>query len=545
MAATDALERGREAFGRRVWREAYAQLLAADREVPLAVEDLRRLATVAHLIGRDDESADAWARAHHACLRLDNPASAIRCAFWLAFGLLNRGELARGGGWLARARRLLDNSQSDCVEQGYLLMAAARQHLAGSDAALSLAIACQVATIANRFADADLMSLAGLCRGRALLALGRAAEGVTLLDEVMISVTTGEVSPIAVGSIYCAVIEACLEIGDLRRAQEWTAALEWWCASQPDLVPYRGRCLVYRAELMQLRGAWTDAEAELRQACEWLSQPPDQPVAGLAFYRRAEIHRLRGEFVKAEAAYREASLRGHEPQPGLALLRLIQGQLYTAAAAIRRVTDSAPDRTVRSEVLAAHVEIMLMSGDSETARAAADELSTIAAEVETPLLRAVAAQARGAVFLAEGNAPAACAALRDAWTAWQELQAPYEAARVRVLIGLTYRQLGDGDTAALELAAARRVFRQLGAAPDLARVEALARAATLKRTGGLSARELQVLRQVAAGKSNRAIAAAFCLSERTVDRHVSNVFAKLGVSSRAAATAYAYLHDLL
>jgi ATP/maltotriose-dependent transcriptional regulator MalT len=542
--AADALARGREAFGRRAWGAACADLAAADREAVLGGEDLERLAVAAHLVGRDADSEDVWARAHHAWLRQGEEPRAARCAFWLAFGLLNRGEVARAGGWLARARGLL-GGQHDCAEQGYLLLPLARRSLAEGDAANAEALARQVTTIADRFGDPDLAALARLGRGRALIHLGRAAEGVALLDEVMVAVTTGEVAPIAVGPIYCAVIESCQELGDPRRAQEWTTALGRWCASQPDLVPYRGQCLVFRAELMQLHGAWPDAVREAQRACERLSQPPGHPAAGPAFYRRAELHRLHGELARAEEAYREASLWGREPQPGLALLRVAQGQVDAAAAAIRRVVGEAQERAGRFPVLAACVEIMLAAGDVRAARAAADELSTLAADLDAPLLHAVAAHARGAVHLAEGDAQAALGALRRARAAWQELEAPYEAARVRVLIGLAYRQLHDHDTAAMELDAARLVFRRLGAAPDLARVEALSPKAAARAAGGLTARELEVLRLVAAGKSNRAIAADLVLSERTVDRHVSNIFTKLGLSSRAAATALAYERDLL
>jgi DNA-binding NarL/FixJ family response regulator len=301
--------------------------------------------------------------------------------------------------------------------------------------------------------------------------------------------------------------------------------------------------LVFRAEIMQLHGAWSDAVEEAQRACDWLSRPPG-PATGSAFYQRAELHRLRGEFAKGEQAYRQASQFGHTPQPGLALLRLAQGQLEAAAAAIRRAVEEAQDRLSRAKLLPPHVEIMLAVGDVAAARAAGDELTVVAADLEAPLLRAAAAQATGAVLLTEGDARAAVEALRRAWTAWQELEAPFDAARVRVLIGLAYRALGDRDTAAMELDAARWVFRQLGATPDVIRVEALLREAAPPAVGGLTAREVEVLRFVAAGKTNRAIAADLFLSERTVDRHVSNIFIKLGVSSRAAATAYAVEYAL-
>jgi DNA-binding CsgD family transcriptional regulator len=538
----DALDRGRELFGRYAWGDAFAQLLAADRAGALGVEDLERLAVVAYLVGADVASDDAWLRAHHECLRLGDVVSAARCAGSLAQGLLLRGELARGGGWLARAERLLDEVKHHGVERGYLLLPVAIQSFHSQDPAAAHDTFERAAKIGVRFGDDDLTVYGRMGQGRALIRMGETAAGVALLDEVMVAVTAGEVSPVYAGLVYCAVIEACQEIFDVRRAGEWTSALSSWCESQPGLVAYRGECRVHRAEIMLLHGAWGEAANEVGQACERLA---GRPAVATAFYYQAEVHRLRGEFAEAEEAYRQAGQWGREPQPGLAMLRLAQGQVDAAAVAIRRVTDEANDSVARSKLLGPFVEIMLAAEDPSAARVAADELAQIADDLRAPMLRAVSGQATGSVLLCEGDVHAALVVMRLALAVWRELDAPYEAARARVLIGLACRELGDRDAAGIELDAACSVFRQLGARPDLARVDALSPTVKSRTPMGLTGREVEVLALLATGKTNREIAAALVISEHTVARHVQHILAKLGVSSRTAASAFAFEHHLV
>jgi len=545
MEAIDQLERGREACAARAWADAHRSLSLAAGAAALGADDLERLATAAYMLGRDEEWTAGIERAHHAHLEAGEPARAVRCAFWLGLNLALRGEMSRASGWLARARRLLDRDAGNSVEHGYLLIPVAAQQEHAGELEAAHATAAEAAAIGERFGDADLLAIAVHEQGAVLVKQGRVGEGLALLDEAMLAVTAGELSPIVTGLVYCSVIEGCQGVFELRRAQEWTAALTRWCEQQPDMVAFTGKCLVHRSEIMQLHGAWPDALAEARRARERCELGINRAAVGETLYRQGEVHRLRGELAAAEAAYREASGCGWEPQPGLAMLRLAAGSGDAAAAAIRRVLDETGEPLKRARLLPASVEILLAVHDIEGAHVACRELGELSERYESRALGAMAAHARAAVALAGGDARTALVALRHASAVWQELDAPYEAARARVLVGLACRAQGDEEAAALELDAARDAFARLHAGPDLARVESLARTAVPSGAHGLTARELQVLRRVAGGETNKMIAAAFVLSERTVDRHVSNIFTKLRVSSRSAATAYAYEHELV
>jgi DNA-binding CsgD family transcriptional regulator len=509
------------------------------------------LAWSAVLSGHDESALDALERLHQ--LRLDGGEvlRAARAAFWLALRLTSLGEFARASGWLVRAQRLVDRKGQDSVERGYLRLPHVFRFTASGDHAAAAAAAAEAAAIGERYDDQDLRALGRDFEGRALIRQGRMADGLPLLDEAMVSATSGELSPIVTGLIYCDVIAACQQSYALDRAREWTATLSRWCESQPQLMAFGGQCLIHRSEILQLGGAWPEAIEEARRASVRMASSRDSG-AGTAFYQQGEIHRLRGELIEAEQAFAQARERGRDPNPGLALLRMAQGRVDLAAAATRRVLSATTDPLQRTRFLPAHVEIMVAASDLDEARRAADELGSLAKGFGMEILGAMAQHATGAVVLAEGDARGAIGPLRDAQRVWQGVGAPYLSARIRLLVARAFQALGDEDGAALELDAAKKTFVQLGAAPDVAAIEAMRATAPARADAGpapdshgLSAREREVLRLVAAGKTNKAIANELFLSEKTVDRHVSNIFVKLDVSTRAAATAWAYQHRLV
>jgi DNA-binding CsgD family transcriptional regulator len=538
------LHRARELYRQRVWSDAYRALSQADRENALDPEDIESLALAAYLTGRDDEYLSVLERAHHAHLDAGQGARAVRCAFWLGFRLLMRGETGRATGWLSRAERLLKDEAIECAERGYLLLPVVEQHIDAGSFETAYASASDAVAIGERCGDEDLVACGRHQQGRIRLQQGQVATGLALLDETMIAVVAGRLSPLVTGLMYCSVISACQEAYAIDRSREWTAALAGWCEGQPDLIPFVGACQVHRAEILQLQGAWADAVAEAQRACV-RSQGINQHAAAAGFYQQGEVHRLKGEFAAAENAYRRASELGFEPQPGLALLRLSQGRTDAAAAAIRRVTGATTERMKRMALLPACIEIMLAAGNVDDARNACCELEQRAQRFDTGVPTAIAAQARAAVNLAEGDAQSALRRLRQAFDVWQRVGAPYAAARVRVLIGRACRALSDEDGARLELDAARSAFERLGATPDLDRIDSLIGDEPAVRTHGLTARELEVLRCVAGGETNKAIAGSLSLSEKTIERHVSNILVKLHVASRTAATTFAYKHKLL
>jgi DNA-binding CsgD family transcriptional regulator len=538
----DRITSGRAALRASRWSEGYEILSELDRINALSPEDVELLSTAAFMLGRIDEMLSALETAHHAYLDRDDLFPAVRTAVWLGAHLASRGKYAQASGWLERAHRLMEPIDEDRVERGYMLLPVVFKHIDAEEYEEAAAVANEAASIGRRFRDDDLVALAMHTQGRALVRQGRAQEGLRLLDEAMVAATAEQLSPMVTGLVYCSVIEGCHEIGEIRRAAEWTMALSAWCNAQPDLVAFTDQCLAHRAEIMQLQGTWTEALEQARRAHQ---RKGGGLIAAQAYYQEGEIHRLRGDFGSAEDDYREVSNHGGDPQPGLARLRLAQGNLTAAAASVERALTERGDSIQRLAILPAYVDIMLSVGDISAARKACDELDAAADVTGIDIHRARSSYARGAVDLADGRPGEAIPSLRAAFKLWQTLEVPHEMARTRAALGRALLAVGDEDTARLELEAARTTFSDLGAAPDLIEIEALSGIGGSVKPHDLTPRELEVLRLLASGATNRSIAEKLVLSQRTVDRHVSNIFAKLGVTTRSAATSHAYRHRLV
>lgn len=536
---------GRQLFADKSWADAHDALHRADEHEPLGVEDLWRLAWAASLSGRDQQAFEVLERIYQSQVEVE-PRVAFRAAFWLGFRLVHLKESSRAQGWLGRAERCLEGLPASAVERGYIEIPRIRALFFAGQYAEALELATRVAEVGQRQGDRDLSTFARNLQGRVLLRQGELAAGLRLLDEAMLAVTSGELSPSITGLVYCSAIESCQAVFALDRSREWTESLRGWCDAQPQLRAFNGACMVSRAEVLELAGDWPEALAEARRATEDLFAAFGAQAAGEAYYRQAEIHRLRGELTEAEARYGDASQCGRDPQPGLALLRMAQGRPEVAAQALRRAVAASTLPLSRAKLLPALVEILLVSGAFDEARAAVVELEGIAARFGAEALGALALHARGSFELIAGEPRAAVAPLRQAFEVLQQLGAPYLAARVRAVLACVYRVLEDEDGAKLEMTAARGTFERLAAVTDLQLVDArLSPPPSKANNTGLSARELEVLRLVATGKTNKLIARELCLSEKTVDRHVSNILAKLSLPSRSAATAFAYENKLV
>jgi DNA-binding CsgD family transcriptional regulator len=541
MDVVEELVRARETYERGDWVAAYGAWSDTPPEA-LTAADLDGLATSAYLLGKIDDSVAAWQRGFQLSLDAGDLPAAVFAAFHLSMCLSTSGDPMVGAGWTGRAQRLLDDIEGDVVERGYVEFLTMFRFIAESDWATAIDYAARVVDYGRRFADRNLLALGLSALGRTQVQGGQVTEGLALFDEAMAVVTSGKLSPIAAGNAYCVMIEGCQEVSDLGRASAWTTALSRWCSEQPGLLAFTGQCAVHRGQIMRLHGAYAKAVAELDDAVSRYLASPSTAAAGLAYAERGDVLRILGDLDAAEESYEQSAQHGYEPQPGLALLWLARGRTQAAVAAARRLLAETADPVRRSRLLPAAGEILLAAGEATEARALAGELGAIADSFGCAALQAMAAYAAGRVELEHGDAPGALPYLRKAATLWNGMDCPYESARVKVQVARALRALGDEDSAMSELATARRTFRELGTMPADAEAALLHTPAALP--DGLTAREAEVLRLVASGKSNSQIAAELVLSEKTVARHLSNIFAKLDVGSRTAAAAYAFEHQL-
>ncbi len=541
MGVVDDLAQAREAYERRDWMAAYDALSAA-RPGALDGEDYARLALAADMMGRHNDCVQALQRAYQLHLDAGNTLGAAKSAFWLAMTLVHTGESSVASGWTGRGERLLADLDDDVVENGYLRCPRILVAVFGGEFETALRLAVEVVDYGLRFGSSDLTAF-GLCtQGRLALYSGRLAEGLRLLDEAMVAVATGEISPVFAGHIYCTLIEGCQEISDYGRVAEWTAALHAWCETQPDLVLFTGQCAVHRGQIMRLRGAWAEAIEEFDRALERYLLTGTPAAAGLAMAERGDVQRLVGDLDAAEASYALASEYGHEAQPGLALLWLARGRADAALSAVRRLLSEPRDPVHRAQLFPGAIEVLVASGEPEEAERLAEELFRFATETRCAAPRAMAEYASACVLVARDEPAQALPRLRQAIQLWSALEARYEVARCRALVGRALQLLGDAESARIEVGAARDECRVIGARPLDEELTTLLEPQAL---GGLTVREVEVLRLVAAGRSNPEIAAELVLSQKTVARHLSNIFAKLDVGSRTAAAAYAFQHDLV
>lgn len=540
MAVVEDLIRAREAYERREWLAAYDGLTDA-APGHLVPEDLVRLATAAYLLGERDDCVASLRRAYHLDIDAGDRLAAARCAFWLAMVLLTGGETVAGSRWVARSHRLLAEVGGDAVERGYLLVHEMYRHVRAGELDPAYRTAERITGYGRRYGEPDLVATGLSSQGRMLLYRGRVPDGLALLDEAMVGVLEGSVSTIFAGNVYCSMIQACQEIADFDRAARWTAALTTWCSGQPDLVAFTGQCAVHRGQIMRAHGAFDEALTEFDLSVRRHLAVGTPRRAGVAMAERGDVLRIRGDLDGAQAAYDRATAYGKEPQPGLALLWLDQGRTTTAVGTVRRLLGEALDPVHRAQLLPAAIEILLAGDRADEAAPSVDELETIATEFGCPAGRARAGHARALFAVRTGDPAAALPAIRGAVSTWERLDARYDTARSRVLLGRVLRALDDEQSAVTELATARRTLAELGATP--AEDEAAGLLGP-EYPRSLTAREVEILQQLACGRTNAEIAAALLLSEKAIARHLSNILTKLGVPTRTAAAAFAQAHHL-
>jgi DNA-binding NarL/FixJ family response regulator len=541
VAGTDALTLAHDALGRHDWQACHdlVRELSVD-EPEVEAERLDLMADAAWWLGRVEESIEARQAAHRVFAVLGEQRRAGMCAVWLYQDHCLRARPAAASGWLQRARRALADDTS-CAEYGALLLREAEVAHGGGQLDRAAELAEQARALGCALESADLEAEALQTLGRVLIDGGQPAAGLAHLDEAMLFAVEGRLGPYATGKVYCSLIGACEELGDLRRAAEWTDATATWAAQHP-LAIFPGICRVHRAVVLERRGALEHAEREATRACAELVGS-HLPNAVAAYAEVGDIRRRLGDLPRAEEAFAQAEDLCGRPCAGAALLRLAQGRLEEARRIIAGCLAEKPsNRLGRARLLPAAVHIAIAADDLVGAEAAVGELESIAQTFETPMLHALAALARGRLQLAEGNPSVAAATIQSAARLWQELQVPYEVATACTLLGQAQSEAGDHNAGKQSFDKARVLFEQIGARLDARAIEPARRT---RRPAGLTEREVEVLSLLATGQANKEIAATLHLSAKTVSRHLTNIFNKIGVTSRTAATAFAFEQNLI
>jgi ATP/maltotriose-dependent transcriptional regulator MalT len=538
---SDGLAAVRDALSRHDWQAAYDAAAAASVGSPeLEAERADMAAEAAWWLGRLDDSIEARELAYRIFDELGDQRRAGQCAVWLYECHAIGARPALAGAWLRRAKQAL-SGDPDCVEHGALLLRQAESAHGSGEYDRAAALASQAIALGRTLRSPDLEAEALQTKGRILIEQGDIAEGMGHLDESMLFAVEGRLRPYSTGKVYCSLISACEELGDLDRAAEWTEATMQWAERHPFAI-FPGICRVHRAVVLKRRGSLAEAEREALQAGEELSGSHVANSAA-AYVEVGDIRRRLGDLEQAEDAFTRAEALCGRPSGDLALLRLAQGRTDAAMSIIAAcLRETVSNGLARSRLLPIYVHVAVAAGDIEAAAAALSELDDLVAVFDTPILRATALSSRGRVELARRDVGRARATLQQALESWQALDVPYEVATARTLVGQALRDSGDEAGATASFAAAVELFDQIGARLDARLVLDDSRPAL---PAGLTEREVEVLRLVAGGLTNNEIAAELFLSAKTVSRHLSNIFTKIGVTSRASATAFAFEHELV
>ena len=530
---SELLLAARTAHGRRDWHASYEAFTRAGQDTPLGTDDLDAMSTAAWRLGRGKESLRVAERVFAQLARTDPPSAAMK-AVDLALAWVTRGDLNIGQGWMNRARRLLDGT-AEGPTHGYLAYLDAVAAAITGDAQ---ALAEQARVLREMRARLESPAVTALCHvAEALAAIGEArmTEAYGLIDEAMLPVLADQVPIDWAADIYCVVLNQCHRLADLPRMRAWTQSMERWCNDFAASANYGGVCDVHRLQLSAATDDYGLLEHRLVRASRELEEV-NSWAAGEGYYQLGEVRRLRGDADGAFAAFSRARALGVEPQPGEALLRCAIGHSDTAWTELR-VALAGEDRLGRMRLLRGAVEVALARNSLDEAERHCSELESGAEAFGTPGFRAWAAHARGALLVQQGRYGEALDALEAALREYRIQQSRYDTAQVYDWMAVAHKALGDDELAAADSATAENIYAQLGVEP--------APVCGQRTPGGLTKREIDILRRVAGGATNKQVAEQICISEKTVSRHLANIYGKLGVSSRTAAVAWAHTNNLL